>query len=381
MNIAIIGGKLQGVEAAYLAAKAGWEVTVIDRNPHVPASGLCHHFIRADISSQSDIYPLLGTFDWIIPALENQSALAQLQKYAQIDDLPILFDFEAYAISSSKIDSDRLFRDIHIPLPAPYPDCGFPLIAKPNHGSGSHGIHIIHNDGQLRSYLAASTHEYVLQKFVPGPSYSLEVLGAPGNYYPLQVTELEMDPDFDCKRIVAPSDLPQELVMVFERGAVTIAEALALDGLMDIEVIRDGDTLRVLEIDARLPSQTPISVYASTGVNMLQLLTDSYSAHMDTNRSKPSSEKGVIFEHIHITENRLTVRGEGVMASAGPLHLKTDFFGADEVITNQLAGRSDWVATLIIIAQNRDDVWQKRRAVIANIMDFFRLDSYHDPYP
>ena len=30
MKAAIIGGKLQGVEAAYLAGKAGWDMTVID---------------------------------------------------------------------------------------------------------------------------------------------------------------------------------------------------------------------------------------------------------------------------------------------------------------------------------------------------------------
>lgn len=49
MQIAIIGGKLQGVELTYLAHKAGWKVILIDRKPGVPASGLCDHFIQLDV--------------------------------------------------------------------------------------------------------------------------------------------------------------------------------------------------------------------------------------------------------------------------------------------------------------------------------------------
>ena len=40
MKIAIIGGKLQGTEAVYLAKKAGFEIILIDRDAQVPpASG------------------------------------------------------------------------------------------------------------------------------------------------------------------------------------------------------------------------------------------------------------------------------------------------------------------------------------------------------
>ena len=40
MRLAIVGGKLQGTEAAYLGLKAGYEVVLIDRRSDVPASGL-----------------------------------------------------------------------------------------------------------------------------------------------------------------------------------------------------------------------------------------------------------------------------------------------------------------------------------------------------
>ena len=38
MKVAIVGGKLQGTEAVYLAKLAGFESILIDRNPEVPAS-------------------------------------------------------------------------------------------------------------------------------------------------------------------------------------------------------------------------------------------------------------------------------------------------------------------------------------------------------
>ena len=37
MRLAVVGGKLQGTEAAYLAGEAGYEVVLIDRRADSPA--------------------------------------------------------------------------------------------------------------------------------------------------------------------------------------------------------------------------------------------------------------------------------------------------------------------------------------------------------
>ncbi len=381
MKVAIIGGKLQGLEAAYLAEKAGWDVTIIDRAPDVPAAGLCHQFLLADITNQTDLKRFLQPFDLIIPALENHDALACLQNCAQNDRTRILFDFDAYAITSSKIESDKLLAGIHIPTPSSYPDGGFPVIVKPSRSSGSKGICVVHDSKQLESHLATAPGEQVIQKFVHGPSYSLEIIGYPGNYCPLQVTELEVDPVFDCKRVIAPSGLSQKMIADFEHIAVTTANALKLKGLMDVEVILDYEVLRVLEIDARLPSQTPITVHTSTGVNMLQLLAEQHCRPSHNGAGIAVAQRGVVYEHIRVSGSTLVVTGEHAMASAGALHLVEDFFGADEAITSQTGNRTDWVATLIISAENRTTAWEKREAVIADIMRFFNLDTYRDHSP
>jgi pyrrolysine biosynthesis protein PylC len=380
MKIAIIGGKLQGVEAAYLAGKADWDVTLIDRAPDPPASGLCHQFLQTDIATRTDLERLLQPFDLVIPALENQHALDCLKHCSKHDMATILFDFESYAITSSKIESDKLLASIHIPTPAPYQEEGFPCIVKPSNGSGSQGIRVILDSKQLKYHLSVVSGEHVVQKYVDGPSYSMEIIGYPGNYRPLQATELGMDPVYDCKRVMAPSDLSRKNIEDFETISTTIAETLALNGLMDIEVILDDDVLRVLEIDARLPSQTPITVHASTGINMLQLLTDSHSRSSENEVITPV-ERGVVYEHIRVSGNTLTVTGEHVMASAGPLHLRKDFFGADQAITSHWENQKNWVATLIISAENRAVAWEKRKTILADIMRFFNLSTCRDPGP
>jgi len=50
MLVAVVGGNLQGVEATYLARKAGWEVILIDKNSNAPASGMCNYFVKGDVT-------------------------------------------------------------------------------------------------------------------------------------------------------------------------------------------------------------------------------------------------------------------------------------------------------------------------------------------
>jgi pyrrolysine biosynthesis protein PylC len=81
--------------------------------------------------------------DLVIPALEDQAALDGLVEWCLDRRVPLAFDPEAYALSSSKIDSDRLFASLGIPAPEPWPRCGFPVVAKPSHASGSERVVIL----------------------------------------------------------------------------------------------------------------------------------------------------------------------------------------------------------------------------------------------
>ena len=383
MLVGVVGGKLQGVEAAYLARKAGWEVKVVDRMPRVAASDLGDSFAQVDVTVENNLDGALGDADFIIPALEDDNALKSLTRWSRKTGVPLAFDPQAYDVSSSKLKSAQIFKKIGLPIPLAWPQCGFPVLAKPGRGSGSKGVAIFQNLDALKNRFSSKfpPPDWVLEEFLDGSQHSLEVVGRPGNYRLLQVTDLYVDQNFDCKRVIAPSKLPLNLTADFEKLSLTIAEALNLNGIMDVEVIFYRGELKVLEIDARLPSQTPTAVYWSTKQNMVRLLGDLFIAPQDDFPPAGDILRATVYEHIHVSGDTLQISGEHIMPAGGPLNLQADFFGADEAITNFGPGKDQWVATLIFSGKNRQSAWAKRNRSIAEMVRRLGINKVIDPEP
>jgi pyrrolysine biosynthesis protein PylC len=165
--------------------------------------------------------------------------------------------------------------------------------------------------------------------------------------------------------------------------AVTLAEAVGLSGIMDVEAILHEGHLKVLEIDARFPSQTPIAVYHSTGINMVQGLARIFDGQGTREAvSAPTLPTGgSVLEHIRVRHGQLSVCGEQIMAEDGPLHLEADFFGADEALTSHAPGKHEWVATLMVKGSDLEDAREGRDRVIREIRNRFGLKSYSDECP
>jgi len=143
-----------------------------------------------------------------------------------------------------------------------------------------------------------------------------------------------------------------------------------LNGIMDVEVILHKGTLKVLEIDARFPSQTPTAVYESTGINMLALLADMFVKKEMPTVPKVERIRGVVYEHIKVSGNSIEFWGEHIMGEVDSLKVVHDFFGADVSLTNFNLSRFPWVATLIMIGESREQAWLKRCQVIENIKNY-----------
>jgi pyrrolysine biosynthesis protein PylC len=132
MRLAIVGGKLQGTEAVYLAAKAGYETVLFDRRQAPPAAGLAdvHHAI--DVTADEGVTRrLLGACEAVLPACEDDATLAWLAEKLPGWGIPLLFDLDAYRLTSSKVASNRLFSELGVPRPQPWPACGLPAVVKP----------------------------------------------------------------------------------------------------------------------------------------------------------------------------------------------------------------------------------------------------------
>lgn len=369
-RIAIVGGKLQGTEAAYLAKKADMESLLIDHYEKSPAIGLCDEFLCCDVTQESkELVDALNSVDFILPANENAEVLEALVKLADKYNYKIAFDKDAYAVSSSKLLSDQLIHNNQIPAPQYYPNCKAPYIAKPSGFSGSEGIRRLNTEEALNQFLKTVSPEekWVVQEFLTGPSYSIEVIGKPGDYKTYEVTEIHMDKGYDCKKVTAPCAITEEQEEGFRKMAVTLAELLRLKGIMDVEVIDDHGDFKVLEIDARIPSQTPTVVYHTTGVNFIEELKDLF-CNGKRKTKEIGKKKFCSYEHLLIKDGRFTEHGEHIMSEGGPLRLKENFFGADEVISDFVRDGQPWRGTFINWADTEVELSLKREKMRLSLL-------------
>ena len=387
-SVAIIGGKLQGIEAAYLAQKAGIRSLLIDKDPEAPAKNLCDDFFCCDVTKkEKQLIDALKAVDFILPANENEVLLSTIVSIAKEHDLILAFDPDAYAVSSSKLRSDQLFHENGIPSPRYYPEGKAPYIVKPSGESGSTGVtRFDSEEALLHAFPDADSGRLVIQEYLTGPSYSIEVIGTPGNYRTYQVTEIHMAEDYDCKKVTAPCAISAKQKKEFGRLAQKLAELLCLHGIMDIEVIDDGEAFKVLEIDARIPSQTPTVVYHSTGMNFVSELHDLFC---EGTFRKPydGKERFCSFEHYLFEPAdgqtagayQFTEHGEHIMSQGGPLSLRSDYLGADEVLSDIPDGPADrflpeaaekgrvFRGTFINTADSEEELERKRRNMLSEL--------------
>lgn len=353
-KIVIVGGKLQGSEAAYLGREAGIEIVLIDKDPLAPAQKMCSKFICADVlSNDPDVLDELESADMILPTMENDEVLEGLDRISRERGYVLAFDWEAYQISSSKRKSDKLFADNGLPCPQYYPAGQFPYFAKPDSGSGSHGVRCFENKEDLDDFLANGGDKFIIQEFMEGPSYSIEIIGRPGNYRTYEITEIFVDDVYDCNLAATLHTIEPHLKKRIEELAVEIAELIELKGIMDLEVIDHNGVIKILEIDARLPSQTSIVVYHASGMNYIKELYDLFCngdfQDQQINYGKCASLIHYLFRNDHISSH-----GEHIMVEGGQLDYTEGICSNSVVVSDFCPGLPVWRGTFINWADDLD---------------------------
>ena len=333
---------------------------------------------RSDMTKQeAELIDLLKQVDLILPATENQEALDALVAMAEDHQLSLAFDPHAYAISSSKRRSDRLMMEKKIPAPSYYPDCEPPYVVKPSEASGSEGVRMIETKEEMEAFLLGKDRSlWVAQEFLEGPSYSIEIMGRPGAYKVYEITEIHMDETYDCKRVTAPCDLSEAMVKEMETLAIRLADSVSLHGIMDVEVIEHQGLLKVLEIDARIPSQTPTVVYHTSGLNEIKDLVDlflgAWSPDEEEKKKKPARHSS--FLHLLIGDGKIRCLGEHVMGSGCALKLMAGFCEADEALTDHAPGSEMWRGTFIHTADDSNGLELRKHQTIAAIRALMGYD-------
>lgn len=358
-KIVIVGGCLQGIEVTYLANAAGYETIVMDKKNTAPAFHLAKRYYVCDVTNEQEkTKNIIKEADLIFPALENKQALSVLKQYAKECNIPFLFDAKAYSISSSKILSNQLFEQLELPIPGSYPNCEYPVIVKPDNLSGSSNVKKAYSKEEVEEYQKEQEgQQIVIQEFLEGRSFSLEVLGNGRDYIFPEITEVVVDASYDCKRILSPAILSKEEEKQLYEIGEKLAKKLKIQGIFDIEVISQKGILKILEIDARFPSQTPISVFHSTGINMVELLVEQTLTGKWNKKEKQN--KYCCYQQILVENGFIKVLGEHIIAQCSSVHIEKDFFGADVAITDYEQGKQEFRAIVITTGNSNEEAYHK----------------------
>lgn len=381
MNILIIGGQLQGVEIACLAKEAGWKVEIVDRKKAALASQLCDRFYCVDALELGEEF--FCAYDLVFPATENLETLQGIKRITQAAGVPFAFDEAAFLLSRSKMQTNRFLQELNVnipPLIGDYVLCndgnnrGY--IVKPDCSSGSKGVKRFSDRLAAHTYIKNNP-DCFGQIFVDGPVLSIEASCKEGVVTPYLVTEVVVNSVYDCKRIVAPAPVSEEVKKEIEELAVEIGEALNMTGLFDLEMIYHHKHLFVLEVDARIPSQTPLASYYATGINLV-VETARCFVELDAHKSrKEGAEPGhvTVLQHIRIQNGSIEFVGEGALSHSLPLHKLKDPLGLDLILLSEENNDGARYATLIATETNNFDTLHKLAEIATRIA---RQEIAHD---
>ncbi len=383
MRLCIVGGALQGMEAVFLASKAGYETVVIDRRPDAPALSICDEGHVLDPLEDPDAtLGIMKGCDCVLPACEDLDLLALLDGMLKSAGIRLLFDMDAYRTSQSKLLSNDLMGSCGVPLPGGWPRCGFPVVVKPAGQSGSVGVSVAHNDEEIEKGLVTVRmlgDEPVIQEFVHGRSISMEVIGNGSEAVPFITTEVVLDGGYDCKQVNCfPDILDPEDRRVLEECSRRTAEALGLKALMDVEAVLTPKGLRFLEIDARIPSQTPAAIWTATGVNLLRELVESAEGRRPS--CDPSGRSG-IYWHLMQRNGRLYTTGEKEFSHVDHPIMSQGLFGSDDSISDYSPGKEEWHGTFMVSGSTPEEALERRLSVIREIMERCGIDEFVDASP
>ncbi len=313
-SIALIGGKLQGFEVTYLAKKAGMNVVLVDRNKNPLIKNMVDDFHCFDVIQKPEkLIDISRMVDGIIPVNENPDTIEFLKSIKDNLECPILFDFDAYHTSRDKKRSKEYFRSIDVPAPLDNPTVP-PFFVKPSCQSSSVGTSIIYEEEGLEGLDPSM----LVEEYVDGDVISLEVVGDGSNFAVVKETKVHVDDTYDCHMITPIGHYP-----AFREISHKLAKNLNLRGIMDIEAIDSLGGLKVIEIDARFPSQTPTVVYHCTGINLVELLFNAFSGGVQE-LDGVYGNNYCIFEHLTPEGGKLVPIGEHMISQGrdyGEFHI------------------------------------------------------------
>jgi carbamoyl-phosphate synthase large subunit len=278
-GVAVIRSLLQRADVTVFAADMdGWAsglylVPAAQRRLVPPGrhDDFVENVIRLVAEDAVDV--VFSTVDVELPALARRRAeLGAALAAPSLDTIETALDKLALAAATSST--------VRVPTTALLGETvpwEFPVIAKPRRGAGSRGVRLVQDRAALEALERAEgagepgyadKHDgLIVQEFLPGDEYSVDVLAGPdGVIAAVPRTRERVDSGVSIAgRTVHDAEL--------ESTASGVASAIGLVGVANVQLRRDRNGVpALLEVNPRFPGAMPLTIAA--GVDMPSLALD-----------------------------------------------------------------------------------------------------------
>ena len=182
-----------------------------------------------------------------------------------------------------------------------------PLIIKDTTGLSSYGMTVVHTYGEAAGYLNSKRNNSnrLIEEFITGRQFGLEIYGTPGNYTVLPPFEFSVNQ----YGITSPKQSiklgPCELTSELREMMLKLAEGLELNGAAQVDLILDDNGhWHIIEINPRLSGMS-YTYSCMLGMSVFEIMYKSVK--------KQAERGGLGLSNIHIINLKLPLMSESQM--------------------------------------------------------------------
>jgi carbamoyl-phosphate synthase large subunit len=284
------------VHAAFALREMGYETIMVNCNPET---------VSTDYDTSDKLYFEPLTVEDVVSIYQKEKPVGVIVQFGGQTPLNIAADLEeagvpilGTSVNSIDIASDRgrfseMMKKCVIPMPESgtasnleealviSKRIGYPLIVRPSYVLGGRGMEIVHDEDELKLYVAAAVgvtpdRPILIDRYLENAiETEADALADGGNVFiPAVMEHIEYAGvhSGDAACVIPPVSIPQKHIITIEEYTRRIASELEVVGVMNIQYAICKDVVYVLEANPRASRTVPL-VSKVCGIPMANLAT------------------------------------------------------------------------------------------------------------
>lgn len=313
------------VHAALALKKLGFETIIVNCNPET---------VSTDYDTSDKLYFEPLTVEDVLSIYNKEKPLGVIAQFGGQTPLNISAELKKNGVNILgtspeviALAEDRdLFREMMNKLGIPMPESGmavtvddalqiakeigYPVMVRPSYVLGGRGMEVVHNDSELRTYMAAAVgvtpdRPILVDRFLHNATECEADAISDGThaFVPAVMEHIELagihSGDSAC--IIPSMNISRENLETIKEYTMKIAQEMHVEGLMNMQYAIEDGKVFVLEANPRASRTVPL-VSKVCGIQMVPIATDIITSKL-TGRPSPVPElKEKHFTHYGVKE-------------------------------------------------------------------------------